>query len=90
MSTPAPPEQTTIRDSLARERTRLANERTLLAYARTAIMLIATGATLLKLFEPSIETHLSGWSLVGLGGVVSLLGLLRYSRMRRLIDQLRD
>ncbi len=87
---PNPAEPTAVRDSLARERTRLANERTLLAYARTAIMLIATGATVLKLFEPSMEAHLSGWSLISLGGVVSLVGLMRYYRMHSVIDRLSE
>ncbi len=86
----APVEPTTVRDSLARERTRLANERTLLAYARTAIMLIATGATVLKLFEPSMETNASGWSLLAIGGVVSLIGLFRFYRMQGVIDRLSE
>ena len=40
-----------LRDHLALDRTRLANRRTMLAYLRTALMLLVSGATLVKVFH---------------------------------------
>jgi putative membrane protein len=71
-----------LRDKLALERTQLANERTFLAYVRTALSLIAGGAVLLQFFTTNDMVIVSGWALIGLGGVVLLIGLLRFLRVR--------
>jgi putative membrane protein len=73
---------TEIRDKLALERTRLANERTLLAYVRTALSLIAGGAVLLEFFASSPSYMAVGWVLAGIGGLVLLIGLLRFFKVR--------
>ncbi|MEM9659101.1 MAG: DUF202 domain-containing protein [Planctomycetota bacterium] len=77
--------ESTLRDALAVERTQLALERTLLAYVRTAIMLIASGATVIKLFG-SRQAIVSGWGLVLLGGTVAAIGWNRYSARRRALS----
>lgn len=79
MSEPTPQS----RDHLARVRTRLANERTGLAWLRTAIMLLVSGATVLKLFGTDPSTVTTGVALMGLGGVLALVGLLRFLRIDR-------
>ncbi|MEM1303928.1 MAG: DUF202 domain-containing protein, partial [Planctomycetota bacterium] len=43
-----------LRDTLAIQRTELANERTLLAYGRTAIMLVSTGAVVVRFASPAV------------------------------------
>lgn len=76
----------TLRDNLAVERTRLANERTLLAYMRTAIMLAATGATLITLYGDNPLRVAAGWTLVGLGAVVAVIGATRFRRVGRRLE----
>ena len=71
-----------LRDKLALERTQLANERTFLAYVRTALSLIAGGAVLLQFFTSNSAAIASGWALICLGGVVLLIGLARFIRVR--------
>ncbi len=61
----------------------MANERTLLAYARTAIMLVATGATILKLFVPTTGTTITAWSLIALGAGFALIGWRQFRRVCR-------
>jgi putative membrane protein len=77
------PDPLPLRDRLAVERTRLANERTFLAYARTALALLAGGATLL-LFVSDVADG-AGIALLVLGAAVVLLGLRRFTRVRRRI-----
>lgn len=71
------------RDQLALVRTRLANERTVLAYTRTAIMLVATGASLLKFFNEGPLTAAVGWGLIVLALVVGGVGWSRYHDLAR-------
>ena len=78
---------TDIRDQLALERTRLANERTFLAYVRTALSLIAGGAVLLQFFTNQPSYLLVGWLLAVGGGVVLLIGLIRFFRVRAKLHQ---
>lgn len=73
---------TDIRDKLALERTRLANERTFLAYIRTALSLIAGGAVLFQFFSSQPSYLAIAWLLLGLGGVVLVIGIVRFSRVR--------
>lgn len=79
-------EPTVNRDTLALDRTRLANERTLLAYFRTAIMLVITGASIIKLYGDSPFLNASGWFFIGLGVTVTLIGVTRYRRLNRVLN----
>lgn len=72
------PEELTIRDHLARDRTLLANERTLLSYFRTGFGFVAGGVTLVKFFSADRFLFVMGFVLIGLGGVTSVLGCARY------------
>jgi len=71
-----------IRDHLAVDRTVLANERTLLAYVRTALGFVVLGLTFLHFFEES-GSRITAWTLLGVGGVVLLTGVIRFVRMKR-------
>ncbi|KAA5540672.1 DUF202 domain-containing protein [Roseiconus nitratireducens] len=68
---------------LALVRTDLANERTLLAYGRTALMLAGTGVSLIKFLKPSPEMLLLGWFLVAAGLVVGVIGVIRFTGLKR-------
>jgi len=78
-------EQTELRDSLAVERTRLANERTLLAYLRTGIAFALAGASAIH-FLGGTATLVTGWVLVALAVVVSVIGLWRFATVRRQLN----
>lgn len=86
-----PPESLTLRDHLARDRTILANERTLLSYFRTGFGFLAGGVTLVKFFPNDPLLVLLGLVLVISGGVVSVLGVVRFAiisaRMRSILRQ---
>ena len=71
------------RDHLAVQRTILANERTMLAYARTAIMLVASGATLLKFYRNETLPLILGWLLITAGIGVAALGTTRFRKLAR-------
>lgn len=72
------------RDYLAIDRTTLANERTLLSYGRTALMILATGISLIKIFEsPGIA--LLGYALIPISVAIFLIGLHRFLRIRHAI-----
>ena len=71
-----------LRDILALERTRLANERTFLAYVRTALSLLAGGAVLLQFFSTRPSYLAAAWLLIAGGGIVLLIGLFRFFRVR--------
>jgi len=74
-------------DSLAAERSRLANERTFLAYQRTALTLFVAGVTFIHFFN-YILVQIIGWVFIPAGLVSVLLGLFRYRRSRRRIQQI--
>jgi len=76
-----------LRDELARDRTLLANERTFLAYLRTAIMLMASGVTVLKVFDGEGEVIALGVATTVVGIVVAVLGYARFQKMRAHIAQ---
>lgn len=71
-----------LRDMLALERTRLANERTFLAYVRTALSLLAGGAVLFQFFSGRSSYMAVAWILVACGGVVLVIGIFRFFRVR--------
>tara|TARA_Y100000385_G_C12886878_1_gene548215 strand:- start:525 stop:800 length:276 start_codon:yes stop_codon:yes gene_type:complete len=72
---------------LAMMRTDLANERTLLAYGRTALMFTATGVTLVKFFPLSYGLNTTGWALGGIGIVIGILGIKRFTAMQQRLRQ---
>jgi len=76
------PEELTLRDVLAIDRTAAANERTLLGYVRTALALVAAGAATVHFFD-SFLSHAAGWILIA--SVVPLLftGTRHYLQRRR-------
>lgn len=80
---PAP----TRRDHLALVRTDLANERTLLAYGRTALMVAATGLTAVKFFPDTPGIVTIGWTLAGVGAVISATGIVRFVKLKRGLRQ---
>jgi len=71
-----------LRDKLAVERTHLANERTLLAYIRTALGCAAAGAAILQFFPPHSSLVGLAWLLVAAGGVMLVIGLFRFYKVR--------
>ena len=83
-----PESDASLRDQLARDRTRMANERTLLAYGRTAIMLLASGATALKLYGDEPTMRIAGWALIGAASMMLALGVLRFIRYQATIQSI--
>ncbi|OGJ86459.1 MAG: hypothetical protein A2268_01445 [Candidatus Raymondbacteria bacterium RifOxyA12_full_50_37] len=77
-----------LRDHLAYDRTVLANERTLLSYLRTAIMLLATGATAIKLFQPDHAIFIAGCALSIGAVVIGLFGVRRFLGVRQSLARL--
>ncbi|HEX5437658.1 MAG TPA: DUF202 domain-containing protein [Gemmatimonadaceae bacterium] len=73
-----------MHDRLALDLTSLANERNLLAYVRTALAFLAAGAALLsnRLFGTGVFKAI-GWTFIGLGIVVVLVGAFRFAHVRR-------
>jgi len=67
-----------LRDHLALDRTRLANRRTMLAYLRTALMLLVSGATLVKVFHSEMVMIILGITLLPISFVVAVMGLTSY------------
>ncbi len=80
------PDDLTLRDELAVDRTLLANERTFLAYLRTGMALMIAGATMIHFAN-------QGWFLaVGIaclpaGLVCGATGLIRFLSIHRSIGQ---
>jgi len=72
---------------LAAARTRMANERTLLTYVRTSLALLAFGLTLWQL-HPGRGQGV-GFGAIGTGGLVLLIGWLRYRHRARQIEDCR-
>ena len=78
------PEDTTLRDQLAVERTVLANERTLLAYIRTALAFVIAGASAIH-FLDSAAVDVIGWLGLVAGVVTAAVGTWRFVRVRHLL-----
>ncbi len=76
----------TLRDELALDRTHLANQRTLLAYFRTGLYLLMTAAAVwnLKFLE---ELRWLGEIAVGVGILVTIVGIVNYYRMRKKVRE---
>jgi len=77
-----PQAKVVLTDVLAIDRTQLANERTLLAWVRTSLMMLASGVTLIKLFEGVFYVELFGFSLLPVSAVTAIYGVQRFIQMR--------
>jgi putative membrane protein len=80
-------------DPDSRARTHLANERTFLAWFRTGITLIALGLAaaqfLTRNADPGVPlVRILSTVVIGTGAFAVVIGLARYRRGRRQIDQL--
>jgi putative membrane protein len=73
-----------LRDKLAIDRTVLANERTLLSYFRSFVVMISSGAAILKV-ELLEELETLGFVLVIIAPLLLLIGIVRYFRVRKVI-----
>lgn len=85
---PFRPEDLTLRDALAIDRTALANERTFLAYVRTALALIILGATLIDFFDQLAYQVVGSVSFV-IGLATLGLGTVRFLQVRRRLSKAR-
>ena len=74
-----------LREYLAIERTRLANETTMLAYVRTGLYFLVAGSTLGELIHSNFW-KVAGIPLIGVGVVIVSLGMVRYFRLRKSIE----
>jgi putative membrane protein len=75
-----------LRDHLAADRTRLANERTLLAYLRTSLAFAIAGASIIR-FLQGFFLHSVGWAFIVVSAATCLLGILRFRRMKKIIEE---
>lgn len=82
------PDQPSVRDRLAFDRTELANERTLLAYLRTAIALVAGGVVLVKVFPENIELQVFGFVSLAAGVFAAVFGAWRFSVVKKKLHRL--
>ena len=74
-----------LREYLAIERTKLANETALLAYIRTGLYFLVAGSTLGHVID-SVFWNIAGTPLIIVGFIIMLVGLVRFSRLRRSIE----
>lgn len=74
-----------LRDHLAAHRTDLANDRTFLAYLRTALTFFVAGAFIR--FFGHIVTEFIGWVFISVGIYLSVRGVARFRKMKRLIHE---
>lgn len=77
-----------LRDHLAIDRTVMANERTVLAYIRTAAILFGGAVTLIKFFPEQKLTQVFGAFFVLLSIGMLIVGWMRYTRQRRVLEEL--
>jgi putative membrane protein len=77
-----------LREFLAVERTKLVNETTLLAYIRTGLYFLVAGSTLGQLVNTDFW-KLVGDPLVAIGVAIMVVGVIRYFRLRKVIDESR-
>ena len=81
-------EELILRDHLAIDRTTLSNESTLLAYIRTSLAVIAAGATLIHFFD-GVWIKVFGGFLVIFGITIIVVGIVRYKKMQKSINQIK-
>lgn len=78
-------EDTTLRDSLARDRTALANERTLLAYVRTGLGLVGLAVIVIKFGEGTVSA-VTGMAALAAALFVFAWGVRSFNLVRERID----
>jgi len=81
-------ENTTIRNSFARDRTNMANERTLLAYLRTGLGFILTAAIILRFSQTLLTNMLSAVLLTGGVGFL-IFGIFKFLKLKTVINNQR-
>ena len=84
-----PPDQLTLRDELALDRTVLANERTLLGYVRTSLGFLVLGLSFLH-FLRHFYYSVAGYVFMAIAAIVFVLGIDRFLRMRQRLAQTRN
>ena len=67
------------------ERTKLVNETTLLAYIRTGLYFLVAGSSLGHIVETEFW-KITGPSLVVIGLIIMVVGIIRFIRLRKTID----
>jgi len=72
--------ETQLRDSLARCRTKLAVERTILSYLRTSLTIVVVAVSFIKFFDSIFLTTL-GWILIGLAPILFVFGLVKCKKL---------
>jgi putative membrane protein len=63
----------------------LSNERTFLAWVRTSLAVLIGGIALAQIGHKSAEQNVVGMVVIGLGGLMALVGYLRYRAADRAI-----
>jgi putative membrane protein len=81
----------TLRDHLAVSRSALANQRTLQSYVRTSLAMFVAGLSFLRLeLFRAIEFRILGVIMIPTGIVLFLYGYVRYRRMVRHLEAVRE
>jgi len=83
------PQEMTLRDHLAMDRTVLANQRTFLAWIRTALTLFLTGLSLVHFFEHVMVRGLGG-ALIFAGALVMFLGTVTNLKFKKRLGGLKN
>ncbi len=76
-----------LRDVLAIDRTKLANERTFLAYFRSAVVIISSGAAIIKL-DFLAEILIIGYIFMFVGALLIGIGIARFFYVKKRIESL--
>lgn len=74
--------ETQLRDSLAKCRTKLAVERTILSYLRTALTLIVVALSFIKFFDIPF-LNIVGWILIGLAPILFVFGFVKCKKLEK-------
>ena len=82
------PDQLTLRDELAVDRTVLANERTLLGYVRTSLGFLVLGLSFLHFLHQAYY-HVAGYGFMAVAAIVLVVGSYRFLHMRQRLAQTR-
>jgi len=83
------PDQMTLRDQLAVDRTMLANERTLLAYLRSGVALVIAGVTMMHFATGEGWFWKVGLASIPFGFGAILIGIVRFRQMSGSIARVR-
>lgn len=83
------PDQTTLRDQLAVDRTLLANERTLLAYLRSGVALVIAGVTMMHFATGEGWFWRVGLVSIPSGILAVVIGIIRFRQMNASIARVR-